>query len=90
MTCSSVWLRRLFALVLCLFVVAPLHAQQAVRARVIVTVVDESGGVLGDATVKLVGLEDATKATTIDPAKTSDKGIATIENVGFLSSRRAP
>jgi hypothetical protein len=81
MTCSSVWLRRLFALVLCLFVVAPLHAQQAVRARVIVTVVDESGGVLGDATVKLVGLEDATKATTIDPAKTSDKGIATIENV---------
>ncbi len=58
----------------------PLHAQGA-RARVIVTVVDQSGAVVPDATVKLVGLDDATKATTIDPAKSSDKGIATIENV---------
>ncbi len=29
----------------------------------------------------MVGIDEATKATTIAPAKTSDKGIATIENV---------
>ena len=57
-----------------------LHAQAA-RARAVVTVVDQSGAVVPDATVTLVGLEDATKAVAIQPAKTSDKGIATIENV---------
>ncbi len=51
------------------------------RARVIITVVDQSGAVVPDATVTLVGLEDATKAVTMSPAKTSDKGVATIENV---------
>ena len=53
----------------------------APRARAIVTVVDQSGAVVPDATVTLVGLEDATKASTIAPVKSSDKGIATIENL---------
>jgi len=53
----------------------------APRGRVIVTVVDQSGAVVPDATVTLVGLDEATKALTISPIKTSDKGIATIENV---------
>src|SRR5437762_1633394 len=51
------------------------------RARVIVTVVDQSGAVVPDATVTLVGLDEATKSLTISPVKTSDKGIATLENV---------
>jgi hypothetical protein len=53
----------------------------AARARAIVTVVDQSGAVVPDATVTLVGLDEATKSLTISPVKTSDKGIATIENV---------
>jgi carboxypeptidase family protein len=51
------------------------------RARVIITVVDQSGAVVPDATVTLVGLDETTKSLTINPAKTSDKGIATLENV---------
>ena len=81
MSCPSVGLRRLAALALCIFAAAPVHAQQAARARVIVTVVDQSGGIVPDATVTLVGLEDATKAVTMAPVKTSDKGIATIDDV---------
>jgi hypothetical protein len=53
----------------------------APRARVIITVVDQSGAVVPDATVTLVGLDETTKALTVNPAKTSDKGVATIENV---------
>ena len=72
--------RYLIAVALVVAVALPLHAQGN-RARVIVTVVDQSGAVVPEATVKLVGLDEATKAATLDPAKTSDKGIATIENV---------
>jgi len=53
----------------------------APRARAIITVVDQSGAVVPDATVTLVGLDETTKAAAISPAKTSDKGIATIENI---------
>jgi hypothetical protein len=55
---------------------------QAVRdARVIVSVVDPTGGLIPGATVTLVGLEGATKASPIAPVKTSDKGVVTIEKV---------
>jgi hypothetical protein len=54
---------------------------QAVKARLIVTVVDPSGAVIPDATVTLVGVDDTTKAVVIAPVKTTDKGIATLENV---------
>jgi hypothetical protein len=69
-----------------MFVVAGVLAADAgqasaPRARLIVTVVDQSGAVVPDATVTLVGLDETTKSATIAPAKTSDKGVATIENV---------
>jgi len=60
---------------------APFAFGQPARARVIVTVVDPSGAVIPDATVTLVGVDEATKAVVIAPVKTSDKGIATLENV---------
>ena len=43
---------------------------QAAKARLIVTVVDPSGAVIPDATVTLVGVDDATKAVVIAPVKT--------------------
>ena len=48
-------------------------------AKVIVTVVDPSGGVIPNASVTIVGLEAATKATSIAPVKTTDKGLATFD-----------
>lgn len=51
------------------------------RGKLIVTVVDPSGGVIPGATVAVFGLDNATKAATIPPAKTTDKGIATFENL---------
>jgi hypothetical protein len=72
--------RLLIAAALFLLAALPLQAQTG-RARVIVTVVDQSGAVVPDATVTLVGLDDATKANTIAPAKTADKGVATLENL---------
>ncbi len=62
---------------------APPAWAQAARARVIVTVVDPSGGVIPDATVSLIGLEDATKAAAVEPVKTTDKGLATFEGVAL-------
>jgi len=60
------------------------HAQEAAqRAKVIVTVVDPSGGFIPGATVTIVGLEPATKATAIPAAKTDDKGIATFDRLPF-------
>ena len=60
---------------------APFAFAQPARARVFVTVVDPSGAVIPDATVTLVGVEEVTKAAAIAPIKTTDKGIATIDNV---------
>ncbi len=56
-------------------------AQAARSGRVLVTVVDSSGGVIPDATVTLVGLETATKAVSIKPATTDEKGLATLDGV---------
>lgn len=56
-------------------------AAQAARARAIVTVVDPSGAVIPDASVTLVALDPGATATTIPPVKTTDKGLATIENL---------
>ena len=54
------------------------HAQVAREGRLLVTVVDQSGAVIPEATVTVVGLEDATKKKDIPAVKTSAKGIATI------------
>ena len=70
-----------FAFLSAVAIAAEAGQTSAPRARVIVTVVDQSGAVVPDAAVTLVGTDDATKSVTIDPVKTSDKGVATIENV---------
>jgi hypothetical protein len=56
-------------------------AAQAGRARIIVTVVDPSGAVIPDASITLVALDPGATVTPIPPVKTTDKGIATVENL---------
>ncbi len=56
-------------------------AAQAARARIIVTVVDPSGAIIPDASVTLVPLDPGATAATIPPVKTTDRGLATIENL---------
>src|SRR3954449_8114314 len=58
---------------------APLFAQAPARdGRLIVTVVDQTRAVLPGATVTITGLDEATKAITREPVKSTDQGIATI------------
>jgi hypothetical protein len=56
-------------------------AQAARPGRLVVTVVDPLGGVIPEATVTITGLETATRKVVIPPAKTSDRGVATIEGL---------
>ena len=63
-----------------LFGPPPLLAQTA-RARIILTVVDPSGAVVPDASVTVVSLDPGASATSIPPVKTTDKGVATIDNL---------
>ena len=80
-------LKTLFSIVLVavtsLVVVAGAFAQaQPPRdGRLLVTVVDPTNSVLPGAIVTVVGLEDATKAVTIPPVKTSEAGLATVEKL---------
>ena len=60
---------------------ATLHAQPARTARVQVTVVDPSSAVIPEATVDLVGLEDATQKAPIPSSKTSGTGVAIVEGI---------
>jgi hypothetical protein len=53
-------------------------AQAPRDATLILTVVDQTRAVIPSATVTVTGLEDATKAATVAPAKTSDVGVATL------------
>jgi Carboxypeptidase regulatory-like domain len=69
-----------FLLCSLLAVAAPGFAQ-ARDGKLLVTVVDTTGGVLPGATVTIAGTDDATKATTLAPFKASDKGLATAENL---------
>ena len=54
---------------------------QAARGRLIITVVDTSGAVIPDATVTVVGIDDATRAAVIAPVKSNEKGVATLETL---------
>src|SRR5262245_34784291 len=45
--------------------------------RLVVTVVDQTGGVLPGAVVTIGGMEDANRAVTIPPATATDQGVAT-------------
>jgi hypothetical protein len=63
--------------------VAPASAQTGPppAARLLVTVVDSSGGVIPAATVTISGVEAATKSAAIPAVKTSDAGLATVEKL---------
>ena len=69
----------MFAVTLVLALNLPAFAQQPRDGRLIVTVIDPSGAVIPGATVTVTGIEDVTKAAAVAPAKTSDKGVATID-----------
>ena len=56
----------------------PAAAQAPRDARLLVTVVDQTAGVLPGATVTVTGLEDATRAAALGPATTSAQGLATL------------
>jgi hypothetical protein len=77
--------RRIAWLVLAVVLVCssalPALAQAAREARLIVTVVDQTGAVIPNAAVSVIGLEEATKKATIAPTKSSDKGLATFEHL---------
>jgi hypothetical protein len=55
------------------------QAQPAPLGKLIITVVDPSRLVVPGATVTVVGLDDATRKTSIAPAKSNDKGLVTID-----------
>jgi len=64
-----------------LLFVPPAFAQPARDGKLLITVVDTSGGVIPDATVTVTALDAAARATpaaAIAPVKTTDKGVATI------------
>ena len=71
----------LLTLSVSLLTATPVLAQAPRDARVQITVVDQSGGVVPGATVKLTGLETATQAQTVVPGTTAESGIATLEQV---------
>ena len=58
-----------------------LAQQPARQARVQITVVDPSNAIVQDATVTITGIESSTQAAAIQPIKTNDKGVATVESL---------
>ncbi len=71
-----------FSLVLVWVLWSPAALAQAPRdGRLIITVVDQTTAVIPGAVVTVVGLDDAGKKKTIEPAKTSEKGVATFDHV---------
>jgi hypothetical protein len=79
---ASNWLAIAGLLLTGLLASVPTAAAQTPRTgRLIVTVVDPLGAVLPSATVRLTGLEDATRKTAVAPGKTTDRGVATFDNL---------
>jgi hypothetical protein len=72
---AVLWVAVLFALA------SGVASAQPAKARLVVTVVDTSGAVIPDASVTILGIDDTTKAAAVAPVKTTDKGIATLENI---------
>ena len=70
----------LFALVLAAPAAPSVAAQPAREARLLVTVVDTTGGLIPGATVAVTG-QDAGVATATASAATTDKGLAVIGNL---------
>jgi hypothetical protein len=63
------------------FLPPALGAQASSTAQVTVSVVDQTGAVVPNATVTLVGLEAATKTRIVAPVKSGNRGIAVFEAV---------
>ena len=76
-------LRVCLAAAVAVLMVAPASAQTppAQTARLLVTVVDPTGGVIPGATVTIAGLEASTKAATIAPVKSTEAGLATLDKL---------
>lgn len=53
-------------------------AQTARPGRLIITVADQTGAVIPNATVTIAGEEAATKSATVAPAQTTEQGVATL------------
>jgi len=70
-------------LIFCLACLVPASAlAQAERnATLLVTVIDETRGVLPGATVTIAGVDASNKAETIAPVTATDKGLATLTNL---------
>ena len=81
MVTSGKWMRGILALLVCALAGASAQAQTPRPARVQVTVVDETGGVIQDATVDIVGLESATQRTAVPTMKSNGIGVAVAEGV---------
>src|SRR5262245_14388045 len=67
-------------LVCCLFAASAM-AQTPPAARLVVTVVDQTGGVIPNAVVTVTGIDNTTKVTTLAPVKSTDKGLATFDRM---------
>ncbi len=70
-----------FVLALFVCLAAPAAAQIDRGATLKVTVVDQTGGVLPNATVTIVGQESATSGVTLAPATASAQGLALFEHL---------
>ena len=56
----------------------PTAAHGPRETRLLVTVVDSTGGILAGATVRVTGVDESTKAAVTGSAVATDKGLATI------------
>ncbi len=73
--------RAIAILALVLLAAAPAVAQAPRDGRLLITVIDQSNGILPGATVSIKGIEDATRAVAIAPVQTQANGVATITGV---------
>lgn len=73
--------RAFFVVMLLVCAAAPAWAQLDRGGKLLVTVVDQTGGVLPNATVTIAGQDAATTTVTFSPATSSSAGIATFENL---------
>ena len=69
-------IKRLLSFAFCL-----LPLQAAAQGRLMVTVNDQSGAIIRDAKVTVIGTDDATKGAPLAPVMTSGVGLATLENL---------
>ena len=72
------WTRRTGLVCVLLGFAAAASAQTPATGTLLVTVVDQSGGVLPGASVAIVGQEDATQKVALVPVAASDAGLATL------------